>query len=62
MTQRELDVVRWSAEGKTDYEIGIILSIAESTVRSHIRSAISKYGVTNKTALVAEALRSGVIT
>lgn len=61
LTTRELDCVNWCAEGKTDWEISIILGISESTVRSHLNAARYKLNSTNKTHLVAEALRAGLI-
>ncbi len=61
LTGRERDVLNWVAEGKTDWEVGMILSIAESTVRSHVKAAMAKFTAPNRTALVASALRMGVI-
>jgi DNA-binding CsgD family transcriptional regulator len=45
LTQRELDVLRWSAEGKTAWEIGRILGIAARTVRSYGDQLKRKYRV-----------------
>jgi LuxR family transcriptional regulator of spore coat protein len=50
ITTRETEVIHWMAEGKTMPEIGIIL-----------RSAKQKIGVFKDTALVAKALRQGLI-
>jgi LuxR family quorum sensing-dependent transcriptional regulator len=61
LTMRELDCLRWCGEGKTDWEISVILNVAESTVRSHINSARAKLNSVNKTHMVAEALRAGLI-
>ncbi|MEM8877429.1 MAG: LuxR family transcriptional regulator [Pseudomonadota bacterium] len=61
LTQRELDVLKWCAEGKTDWEVSVILGIGESTVRSHINSAMGKFSCGNRTALVVNAIRAGLI-
>ena len=61
LTTRELDVLRWCAEGKTAWEISVILGVAESTIRSHLNAARSKFGAANSTALVADAIRVGLI-
>jgi LuxR family quorum sensing-dependent transcriptional regulator len=61
LTARELDCLRWCAEGKTDWEISVILGISESTVRSHINATRIKLNSGNKTHMVAEALRAGLI-
>jgi len=61
ITPRETEVIRWMAEGKTMPEIGIILGISYATVNTHIRSAKSKVGVFKDTALVAKAIRGGII-
>lgn len=61
LTSREQDVLRWIAEGKTDWEIGMILSVAESTVKTHVRNAMQKCDATNRAALVAEGFRRSII-
>ncbi|MBC3957385.1 helix-turn-helix transcriptional regulator [Pseudomonas sp. DOAB1067] len=61
LTQREIEVLQWSAEGKTAADIAIILSLKERTINFHVASAILKMGATNKTAAVARAVKSGVI-
>jgi LuxR family transcriptional regulator of spore coat protein len=61
ITTRETEVIHWMAEGKTMPEIGIILGISYATVNTHIRSAKQKIGVFKDTALVAKALRQGLI-
>ena len=50
LTQREIETMRWTAEGKTSCDIAIILGISESTVKFHISNVIIKLDCTNKTA------------
>ncbi|WP_460144508.1 autoinducer binding domain-containing protein [Pseudomonas sp. S2_A02] len=61
LSSREIEVLKYSADGKTAYEIAIILNLSESTVQFHIRGAIRKFGVNNKIAAVIRAARAGVI-
>lgn len=56
LTDRECEVLRWSAIGKTAEEIGDILGITERTVTFHVTSSLCKLNVTNKTQAVAKAL------
>jgi len=61
LTDREIEVLRWSADGKTSSEISTILSISDHTVNFHVKNAISKLGVTNKTAAVVQAAVLGML-
>ena len=61
LTAREIEVLRWSADGKTANEIGAILSISVPTVNFHIKNAMHKLGTANKTAAVVQALMSGLL-
>lgn len=56
LTDREREVLRWSAAGKTAEEISKILGITERTVTFHVTSSLCKLNVTNKTQAVAKAL------
>jgi LuxR family quorum-sensing system transcriptional regulator SolR len=56
LTPRERECLRWSAEGKTAWEIGQILSIAERTVVFHVNNVIQKLGATNKTQAIVRAV------
>lgn len=58
---REVEVVRWLAEGKSADEIGAVLGIATYTVRSHIANCMKALDVHKDTALVATAFRKGLI-
>ena len=60
LTRRERDVMAYVAEGKTDWEIGVILSLSETTARFHADNARRKLGAVNRAHAVARylALRS----
>lgn len=55
LTTRELDVLKWSADGKTALEVAEILHISERTANFHITNAVIKLGASNKTAGVIKA-------
>lgn len=57
LTARELDVLRWTADGKTSEEVAILLGVSCNTVNYHVKNAIRKLHVTNKAAAVARMLR-----
>lgn len=61
LTQRELDVLNEIARGKRNKEIGATLSIAEDTVKMHVKSILMKLGVNDRTEAVTSALRRGII-
>lgn len=60
LTIREVEVLKWSAEGNTASEVADILSLRSRTVNFHIRNAIRKMGVKNKMSAVVKAVRNGV--
>lgn len=55
LTLREIEVLRWTADGKTSGEVGQIMNISERTVNFHVNNAIVKLGTANKTAAVIKA-------
>jgi DNA-binding CsgD family transcriptional regulator len=61
LTPRELDVLRWTMDGKTAWEVGRLLSIAERTVVQHLQNAMKKLQCTSKHQAVLKALRLGLI-
>lgn len=61
LTPRELEVIAWSAEGKSSWEIGIICSISERTVKFHFKNIYQKLGVQNRAQAIVSAIRHGVI-
>lgn len=54
LTNREIDVLFWTAEGKSSWDISQILGISESTVNFHINSAKRKLGVYSKPHAIAK--------
>lgn len=61
LSPREHECLQWAAEGKTAWETGMILSIAEGSVAKILASAIRKLDCASKPQAVVKALRSGLI-
>lgn len=61
LSDREIEVLRWTGDGKTSGEIADILHIAERTVNFHINNAMVKLHVANKTAAVIWAAMLGLL-
>jgi DNA-binding CsgD family transcriptional regulator len=62
LTERELEIVRWTATGKTSAEIGLIMSLSDHTVNAYMNNAAKKLDCVNRTHVVAKALRMRVIS
>jgi transcriptional regulator EpsA len=54
LTQRELEILEWISLGKTNPEIGSILSVSLFTVKNHIQRIFRKLNVSNRAQAVAE--------
>jgi DNA-binding NarL/FixJ family response regulator len=61
LTDRETDVLREIARGRSNKEIALDLSIAEKTVKAHVGSILAKLGVSSRTQAALAALRSGLV-
>jgi len=61
ISPRELEVLSLMAAGKRNKEISSELSIAEDTVKMHVRNILSKLQVNDRTEAVTVALRRGII-
>jgi DNA-binding CsgD family transcriptional regulator len=61
LSRREKETLVWSAAGKSAWEIGLILSISEATVRFHFRNASRKLNVHGTRAAIAHAISIGEI-
>ena len=58
LTSREAEVLLWISRGKSNREIGEILSISPRTVNKHLEQVFVKLGVENRAAAAARAVRT----
>ena len=61
LTEREKEMLKWLKQGKTNWEISVILRISESTVKHHFRNIVSKLDATGKAHAMAKALQMRII-
>src|SRR5438067_394911 len=61
LSEREIDVLKLMAQGKSNKEIGSALFISEGTVKSHVKAIFAKMNVISRTEAVANATRRGLI-
>ena len=61
LSQRELEVLRWTMAGKTAWETGQLLCISEPTVKYHLRNTLAKLNVPSKHMAVLKAISLGLI-
>jgi DNA-binding NarL/FixJ family response regulator len=60
LTEREREVLRLMAVGKSNLEIGADLFITEGTVKFHVNHILSKLNVSDRTQAVIVALKRGI--
>jgi DNA-binding CsgD family transcriptional regulator len=61
LTKRELEILKWTAAGKTAGETAQILCISSWTVTYYMRSILTKLNATNKHKAVLNAMALGII-
>jgi DNA-binding CsgD family transcriptional regulator len=60
LTLREMTILNWVRQGKTNWEIAKIMSVTERTIRFHVESIFSKLDVTSRSHAVATAIEHGL--
>ena len=58
LTIREAEVLLWIARGKSNRDVGEILSLSPRTVNKHLEQIYAKLGVENRTSAAALAMRT----
>lgn len=61
LTERELEVLLSIAKGMSNQEIGLSLSISETTVRTHVSRILSKLHLASRTQAALYALKEGLV-
>jgi len=62
LTERETEVLRHLAHGRTNREIAEALFISEETVKTHVGNILGKLHLTHRTQAVVYALKQGLIS
>lgn len=62
LTGRELEILKWTADGKSSQDIADILAVSKNTVDFHVKNAVLKMQAANKTAAVVRAAMLGYLT
>jgi LuxR family quorum-sensing system transcriptional regulator SolR len=61
LTKREVEILRWTAAGKSADEIAHVLHLSVNTINYHIKKSIAKLDVPNKTAAAVKAAVLGLL-
>ena len=61
LTPREVEILRWTMEGKTAWAVGQILQLSEHTVNFHMRNALRKLDASSKHQAVLKAMSLGLL-
>ncbi len=61
LSDREVEILRLAAAGKTDIEIARALNISKSTARFHLTNIYGKLGATNRTEAVRIAIEHNML-
>ena len=61
MSEREIEVVRLIAAGKSNRQIADHLFVAEATVKGRVTNILSKLGASDRAHAVTIALKRGII-
>jgi len=56
LSEREVEILHWVREGKSNHEIGMVLSISPLTVKNHIQRILKKLQAANRTQAVTKAI------
>jgi len=62
LSAREVEILGWTQQGKTYWEIGCILGISQRTVKYHFARIKEKLDVVSASHAVAKAMRGGIIS
>jgi DNA-binding NarL/FixJ family response regulator len=61
LSSRELEVLRQLSLGRSNKEIGVVLNLAEGTVKNHMTNILGKLGVLDRTQAALRAREMGLI-
>jgi DNA-binding NarL/FixJ family response regulator len=62
LSRREVEVIKYVADGRSNRDIGDAMGLSALTVKSHLARIARKLGTGDRAGMVAISLRTGVIT
>ena len=62
LTDRELQIVKFIAEGYTNSQIAAIIYLSNHTVNTHRKNIMKKLGVNNTAGIVMYAVKTGMVS
>jgi two-component system, NarL family, response regulator len=61
LSERELQVLKYLAAGKSNKEIAQVIYVSESTVKAHVKSILAKLDAMGRTEAIAIAIKRGLV-
>jgi len=61
ITKRELEVLQYVLQGKTNREIAKTLVVTHHTIKAHVASLLRKMGVRNRVEITLAAIEKGML-
>jgi DNA-binding CsgD family transcriptional regulator len=61
VTKREVEILKWLEQGKSTWDVSIILNRSERVIKYHVTNLMEKLSAQNRTHAVAIAIRQGLI-
>ncbi len=61
LTGREKEALKWLQQGKTSWEMSVILNVSEATINFHIKNIKKKLNAVSRSQAVATAIHCGLI-
>ena len=62
LTSRELEILKWVRDGKSNSEMSEIMSLSVKTIEYHVGNLLKKLGAPNRTTAVVIAVRQHLLT
>jgi DNA-binding NarL/FixJ family response regulator len=61
LSAREQEVLKLLVEGRSNIEIAAALHLSPHTIKTHVRSIMNKFGVSERVQVAVFALRNGLV-
>jgi DNA-binding CsgD family transcriptional regulator len=62
LSAREKEILNWLKQGKSSWDMSVILGISQNTVNFHVYNILRKLGASNRPQAVAVAIHRGIIS